>query len=107
MRPIQVGDIVVLQNDGTSRYHWKLAKVNETINGRDGAVRDAKFHLMNKDKVITLRCPIQHLIPLEANLLTLLTDLGYIVVVVVFYIDYRVINPRECYKDFFVYYSIQ
>ena len=64
-----------------------MAKVNETINGRDGTVRGAKIQLMNKDKVMTLRCLIQHLIPLEANLLTFLTGLGYIVVV--FYIDCR------------------
>ena len=67
LRSIKVGDIVILQNDGTSHCLWKLAKVTKTINGRGGAVRAGKVQLMNKNKVITLRGPIQHLIPLEAD----------------------------------------
>ena len=59
--------IVILRNNGTARCLWKLARVTETINGRDGAVRAAKVQLMSKNKVITLRHPIQQLIPLEAD----------------------------------------
>ena len=33
LRQIQIGDIVVLRDDGTARCLWKLAKVTETING--------------------------------------------------------------------------
>ena len=65
LRPIQIGDIVVLREDGTARCLWKLAKVIEMISGRDGAVRATKVLLMNK--VTNLRRPIQHLIPLEAD----------------------------------------
>lgn len=65
---IQAGDIVVLKEDGTSRCLWKLAKVTETVEGRDGAIRSAKVQLLSKNKVIQLRRPIQHLVPLEADI---------------------------------------
>ena len=35
-RKIQDGDIVILKEDGTPRCLWKLAKVTETIERRDG-----------------------------------------------------------------------
>ena len=66
-RKIQTGDIVILKEDGTSRCLWKLAKVTETIEGRDGAIRSARVQLLSKNKVIQLRRPIQHLVPLEAD----------------------------------------
>ena len=66
-RRIQAGDVVVLKEDGTSRYLWKLAKVTETIEGHDGAIRTAKVQWLNKNKVIQLTRPIQHLVPLEAD----------------------------------------
>jgi hypothetical protein len=38
---IAVGDIVLLKSDFTSRNFWKLAKVDELIESRDGKVRSA------------------------------------------------------------------
>ena len=67
LRSIQVADIVILRNDSTACCLWKLARVTETINRRDGAVRAARVQLMSKNKVIILRHPIQHLIHLEAD----------------------------------------
>ena len=55
LRTIQIGDIVVLQEDGTARCLWKLAKVIKMISGRDGVVRATKVLLINKDKVTNLR----------------------------------------------------
>ena len=66
-RKIRDGDIVILKEDETPRCLWKLAKVTETIEGRDGEIRSAKVQLLSKDKVIQLRRPIQHLVPLEAD----------------------------------------
>ena len=66
-RKIRDGDIVILKEDRTPRCLWKLAKVTETIEGRDGEIRSAKVQLLSKDKVIQLRRPIQHLVPLEAD----------------------------------------
>jgi len=42
-RKIQVGDIVILKEDGTSRCLWKLAKVMETLEGRDKRLDQQKF----------------------------------------------------------------
>ena len=66
-RKIQDRDIVILKEDGTPQCSWKLAKVTDTIEGRDGEIRSAKVQLLSKDRVIQLRCPIQHLVPLEAD----------------------------------------
>ena len=59
LRSIQVGDIVILRNDGAACCLWKLTIVTETINGRDGVVRAVKAQLINKNKVITLRHSMQ------------------------------------------------
>ena len=39
LKPIDVGDIVLMRNKGTSRCFWKLAKVKELIPGKDKIVR--------------------------------------------------------------------
>jgi len=64
---IKEGDIVVLKEDCTARCLWKLAKIIELITGRDGRVRAAKVQLLSKDKVTTVRRPVQHLVLLEVN----------------------------------------
>ena len=64
---IKTGDIVILRQDGTPRCLWKLAKVVELFKGRDEKIRSARVQLLRKDKVISLRRPIQHLIPLECH----------------------------------------
>ena len=58
---------MILKEDGTAKCLWKLAKVTETLEGRDGKVRSAKIQVLSKEKVINLRHPIQHLIPLETD----------------------------------------
>jgi hypothetical protein len=67
---IDVGDIVVLKNDLTSRTFWKLARVTELIRSKDGVIRAAKVCVVNsgKGRASELRRPIQHLIPLELRL---------------------------------------
>lgn len=67
-RKVKVGDIVILKEEGTARCLWKLAKVTETLEGRDGKIRSAKIQVLSKEKVIQLRRPIQHLVPLEADI---------------------------------------
>ena len=47
---IQVGDIVLLRNEGKARAFWKLAKVTELVRGRDGAVRSAKILCLTSSK---------------------------------------------------------
>ncbi len=64
---IDVGDVVVLKDDKSTRVLWKLAKVEELIRSRDNVIRAAKVRVVNSDegRSIVLRRPIQHLIPLE------------------------------------------
>ena len=38
---IEIGDIVLIKNDSTSRVFWKMGKVEELIPGKDGKVRAA------------------------------------------------------------------
>ena len=66
-----VGDMVILRNDNTRRMFWKLAKVEELLPSSDGVVRSAKVRVNGEGgKPITLRRPIQHLIPLEVKATT-------------------------------------
>ena len=50
--PVKEGDIVILKEEGTARAFWKLAKVVETLVGRDGLIRTAKIKLLSSDKQI-------------------------------------------------------
>jgi len=59
-------DLVLLKDEGIARCLWKIAKVLELIPSRDGMVRAARVQVLSTDKrFVTLRRPIQHLIPLE------------------------------------------
>ena len=64
---ISVGDVVVLKNESTPRILWKLAKVEELIQSSDTIVRSAKISVLNESnkRIVHLRRPIQHLVPLE------------------------------------------
>ena len=50
-RVVKEGDIVILKEDGSTRAMWKIAKVVETLKGRDGNIRVAKLRLMANDKL--------------------------------------------------------
>ena len=66
-RPVKEGEVVILREEGTAKCLWPLAQVTEVINGRDGAIRSAKIQLLRGDRKVSLRQPIQHLIPLEVD----------------------------------------
>ena len=67
-REISIGDIVLLKKDSTARCKWKLAKVEELIQGADGKVRAAVVKVASSDKrPVYLRRAVQHLIPIEVN----------------------------------------
>ena len=63
----QIGDIIVLREDGIACCLWKLAKVLELFKGREKMIRSARVQVLSKDKIIYLRRPIKHLVPLEAD----------------------------------------
>ena len=67
-RVVDVGDMVILKSDQTSRSFWKVAKVEELIPGKDDVVRSARVCIINDGgKRTILRRPVQHLIPLEVR----------------------------------------
>ena len=58
---VKEGDIVLLLKENTKRHTWPLAKVLETVVGRDNLVRTVKVICDGKEIVR----PIQHIVPLE------------------------------------------
>ena len=48
-----------------SKCLWKLARVIETIKGREEAIQSAKTNLLIGNQSVNLRRPIQHLVPVE------------------------------------------
>lgn len=66
--PITTGEIVLVHNEHQPRGFWKLAKVEETIAGKDGQVRGAVLRLPTKNgRATSLRRLLQLLYPLEIN----------------------------------------
>ena len=59
---IKKGDVVVVHDD-KSRLHWRLAVVEDLIEGKDGLVRAAHIQM---DKLKTTR-PIVKLYPLKCH----------------------------------------
>ena len=59
---IKKGDVVVVHDD-KSRLHWRLAVVEDLIEGKDGLVRAAHIWM---DKLKTTR-PVVKLYPLEVS----------------------------------------
>ena len=60
---VKEGDIVLLLKEQTKRHKWPLAKVIETLKGRDGLVRTVK--LLCDQKEVTR--PVQLIVPLEVQ----------------------------------------
>ena len=65
---IKVGDVVLLYDEGTKRVFWKLAVVNELIQGSDDKVRAAVIRVgSDKGPAKLFKRSIQHLIPIEVT----------------------------------------
>ena len=65
--PIAIGDIVLVHNEHQPRGYWKLARVEETIVGKDGRIRGAVLSFLHAKSggVTLLRRPLRLLYPLE------------------------------------------
>ncbi|KAH9384833.1 hypothetical protein HPB48_026855 [Haemaphysalis longicornis] len=61
---VQIGDVVVIQDDASSPMLWKLGRVLETFAGRDGVVRSCRLRVSSGQEI---RRPVQRLYILEAN----------------------------------------
>ena len=58
---LKEGDVVLLRNEGTAHCLWKLSRVTQLLQGRDGIVRAAKVQVLNTDKrLVMLRHPVQY-----------------------------------------------
>ena len=65
---IKVGDVVLLYDEGTKRAFWKLAVVNELIQGSNDEVRAAVIKVSSdKGPAKLLKRSIQHLIPIKVS----------------------------------------
>jgi hypothetical protein len=60
----KVGDIVLLQEEGTPRHMWKKARIDELLQGRDGRIRTVSLLLPDRNKISR---PVQLVIPVEID----------------------------------------
>ena len=64
----QVGDVVLISDEGTKRNDWKIAKVVRLLSGNDGMVRGASvLKLSSRGRTDYLNRPINKLYPLEVR----------------------------------------
>jgi hypothetical protein len=61
---LEVGDIVLLQEDRMPRHMWKKARIDKLLPGRDGQIRTVNLRLPDTIKVSR---PVQLVIPLEID----------------------------------------
>ena len=64
-----VNDVVLIQEENRPRVKWRKGKISKLLNSKDGLVRGVEL-VVNKgmsNKTITIRRPVQHLIPLEMS----------------------------------------
>ena len=64
-----VNDVVLIQQENRPRVKWRKGKISKLHNSKDGLVRGVEL-VVNKgmsNKTITIRRPVQHLIPLEMS----------------------------------------
>jgi len=61
------GNVVLIKEEGTARCCWKLAETVELVYSKDNIIRATRIKVVSGDKVITLRRPVTHLIPLEVS----------------------------------------
>ena len=63
---LSVGEVVIVHDEHLPRGLWKLGRIQETIEGRDGQIRGATIKMAKRDRQQDLlRRPIQLLYPLE------------------------------------------
>lgn len=67
VKPVKVGDVVILRDELTKRAFWKLGIVKELLTGKDDIARAAIVRTVNSERSQLLRRSVKHLIPLELN----------------------------------------
>ena len=64
---LDVGDVALLKNDNAKRSFWRLCRIIELFPGKDGHIRAAKIEVSSPKGKVSLKRPLQHLIPLEVE----------------------------------------
>ncbi len=68
MPELQVGDVVLIQEDNVKRLNWPIAVIESLLKGRDGKVRAATVRMFNNAaKLATTRRAVQRLFPFEVK----------------------------------------
>ena len=67
--------MVIVYEENVKWGFWKIGKVEEVIQGRDGVVRGAKVRVITKGKPVVINRPVQKLYPLEVKAQTLKSSL--------------------------------
>ena len=64
-----VNDVVLIQEENHPRVKWRKRKISKSINKKDGLVPDVELVIDKgiSNETITIRKPVQHLIPLEMS----------------------------------------
>ena len=65
VKPVKVGDVVILRDELTKRVFWRLGIVTELLTGKDGLTRAAIVRTVNSERTQLLRRSVKHLIPVE------------------------------------------
>ena len=60
-----VGYVVIIHEDVLRRCDWRIGKIVELIKSKDGKIRSAKVDVISKDKIMTLKRPINNLFLVE------------------------------------------
>ena len=66
---MHLNNVVLIQEQNQPGVQWRKDKISKLLNSKDGLVRGVEL-VVNKgmsNKTITIRRPVQHLIPLEMS----------------------------------------
>ena len=67
-RQVEIGDVVLIEEEGLPRCRWRLGKVHELLRSRDGFVRGVKLRVHNPNrKVSFINRPVNKLCYFEVS----------------------------------------
>ena len=64
---MNIGDVVLIQDENQPRTLWKLGRIEELLTGSDGRVRGARLRVRAGNKHTSLKRPMQLLYPVEVT----------------------------------------
>ena len=60
-----MNDVVSIKDVNYKRSDWKVGRVTELIYSKDSQVRAGKVNIVSKKRIISLKRPVNKLLPLE------------------------------------------